>query len=210
MQHRQRTLYFFITVSLLLTSLFLGGCVTAPPNNTVNVCKIFRQYPKWYWAASDSRQRWKVPINVMMAILHQESRFTADAKPPRTKLLWVIPWKRPSSAYGYTQALNETWEVYKKSAGRHGADRDEFKDAIDFVGWYVDTAHRKAGIDKRDVYTLYLAYHEGIGGYQRGTYMRKAWLRVVASKVQRRAAIYRSQLAGCEKHLNKKPWWRKW
>lgn len=195
---------------ILLNVLILPGCVTAPPENKINVCKIFKQYPKWYWAASQSRSRWKVPINVMMAVMHQESRFTADAKPPRTKLLWVIPWTRPSSAYGYTQALDDTWEGYKKSTGNGGADRDDFKDAIDFVGWYINNANRKAGIDKRDAYALYLAYHEGIGGYQRGTYRNKRWLMQVARKVDRRAASYRQQLAYCEKSLKKKPWWKLW
>lgn len=197
-------------VGLLCIAFMLLGCTTAPPKRVNNICKIFKEYPKWYWAAQDSQKKWGIPICAQMAIVHQESRFRAKAKPPRGKLLWVIPWKRPSSAYGYTQALNQTWEGYRRSASNGGADRDDFSDALDFVGWYGYQAHQKAGIDRRNTYALYLAYHEGIGGYQRGTYKnrKKTWLRKVAHNVQSRSNTYHSQLSRCEKSLKKKPWYR--
>lgn len=188
----------------------LSGCATPRPDNVNNICDIFRQYPKWYWAAEDVRTRWHVPISVQMAIVHQESRFHATAKPARTKLLWVIPWKRPSSAYGYTQALDSTWELYKKSAGRWLARRNNFADALDFVGWYAYQAHRRAGIARNNAYELYLAYHEGIGGYERRTYLSKPWLINVARKVESKASVFHSQLARCKKQLGKKPWYRVW
>lgn len=189
--------------------LILTACATTPrPNNVNNVCHIFKQYPDWYWASKDVQTRWGVPIAVQMAIMHQESRFGARAKPPRTKLLWVIPWKRPSTAYGYTQALDSTWEHYKKSAHKRWVDRDDFKDATGFVGWYGYTAYKKAGIDRRDAYRLYLAYHEGIGGYRRKTYLKKPWLIGVARKVKRQSIRYQTQLNGCERRLARKPWYR--
>jgi hypothetical protein len=52
-----------------------------------------------------------------MSFVYQESSFQSDAKPDRTKLLWVIPWKRKSTAVGYSQALNMTWEDYKDETG---------------------------------------------------------------------------------------------
>lgn len=195
---------------LLLTSLVLSGCMTARPDHVDNICKIFRQYPKWYWATQNVQRRWGVPIPVQMAIVHQESRFTADAKPPRTKLLWIIPWKRPSSAYGYTQALNDTWKRYKRQAGGRFASRDDFANAVDFIGWYASRANHRAGIPKNDTYQLYLAYHEGVGGFIQGTYKRKAWLVNVAHKVNRRALTYDAQLAVCRRSLRKKPWYRIW
>ena len=80
------------TALVLLLGILLGGCTTAPPRNIDNICSIFRQYPKWYWAAQDVQKKWRVPISVLMAIMHQESKFRAGAKPPRRKLLWIIPF----------------------------------------------------------------------------------------------------------------------
>ena len=45
---------------------------------------------------------------VLMAFIHQESSFQAKIKPERKKLLGVIPWLRPSSSVGYSQALKNT------------------------------------------------------------------------------------------------------
>ncbi|KTD48246.1 transcriptional regulator [Legionella quinlivanii] len=183
---------------LLIPFLLLSACVSTPPPRDVNnVCSIFKQYPKWYLDAKDAERRWRVPVAVQMAIIHQESKFDANATPKRTKLLWIIPWKRPSSAYGYTQALRATWAQYKKSDGGVWAARDDFTDAVDFVGWYANQAYRRAGIQRDDTYNLYLAYHEGIGGFMRKTYLQKPWLIGVARKVKMRAMIYQAQMARC-------------
>ena len=197
-------------LSLFIVSILLYGCAQPQPDDVNNICQMFKQYPKWYWAAQDVQTRWKVPISVQMAILHQESRFNAIAKPPRTKILWIIPWKRPSTAYGYTQALDMTWKRYKSSSGNTFASRNNFDDAVDFIGWYAYQAHRKAGIARDDAYRLYLAYHEGVGGYKRKTYLSKPWLVNVARKVKRRASLFHSQLVRCENSLRSKPWWRFW
>lgn len=194
---------------LLLFVVLLAGCATPPPKRVDNVCKIFRQYPKWYWATQDSQRRWGIPTYVQMAIIHQESRFNGKARPPRRWILWVIPWTRPSSSYGYSQAKKTTWQVYKKAVGRVWADRDNFADAVDFIGWYANYAHRKLKISRTDTFRLYLAYHEGTGGYRKGTYRRKGWLVKVARRVAYRAQTYRKQLISCQKSLERKPWWRR-
>ena len=134
----------------------------------------------------------------MMAILHQESKYIGDAKPPRTTCLWIFPGPRPSSAYGYAQVLDGTWEEYQESTDNSWADRDDFGDAIDFVGWYCSLSVKKCGISKNNARNLYLAYHEGRGGYNRKTYAKKTWPLKVANKVQKRALRYRGQLAACE------------
>jgi hypothetical protein len=139
----------------------------------------------------------------MMAIMHQESRFRAKAKPPRRVFLGFIPGPRPSDAYGYSQAKASTWEWYQKSTGDRGADRDDFADAITFIGWYNYQSYKRNGIPRSDTYRLYLAYHEGHGGYGRGSYRNKDWLQTVAGKVERQAQSYRQQLAGCEKELQR-------
>ncbi|HVT63328.1 MAG TPA: hypothetical protein VHD33_07590 [Legionellaceae bacterium] len=170
------------------------------PSDVSNVCRIFKENPHWYRHAKSIEKRWWVPVHVQMAIVHQESKFDAYARPPRTKLFSIIPWKRPSTAYGYSQALNGTWALYRKSEGGFFASRTNFADALDFIGWYANQAHRRARIARSDAYSLYLAYHEGIGGYQRKTYMRKSWLPPVARKVAYRAELFRKQLAYCRLH----------
>lgn len=185
----------------LLVFLLHGCATTAPPERPDDVCEIFREHRGWHDDSAKSYQRWGIPIPVMMAILHQESSYVSDARPPRTTCLWFFPGPRPSSAYGYAQALDETWEEYRKSTGNSGADRDDFGDAIDFVGWYCHMSVKQCGISKNDARNLYLAYHEGRGGFNRKTYTGKTWLLQVADKVQKRAVMYAGQLAACEKEF---------
>ena len=169
-----------------------------PPKNGDNLCATFKEKEDWYADARQSYEKWGIPVSVQMAIMHQESHFVADAKPPRIWLLGIIPWFRPSSAYGYAQAKDETWDDYLDKTGRWYADRDDFADASDFVGWYCSVSHIKLGIQKEDTKNLYLAYHEGNGGYQRKSYLNKDGLKRIADKVAYRARLFQSQLDACK------------
>jgi hypothetical protein len=189
------------TLVILLFLLLLAGCAsTPPPTNVENICSIFDQYPDWYKDVKDSQSRWGVPIAVQMAIIYQESSFNATAKPPRKKLLWIIPWKRPSSAYGYSQALKNTWKDYEQKTGQSGS-RTAFGDAADFIGWYNNQVCKRFNLHPHNAYALYLAYHEGPGGYAGRSYLRKPWLIRVSRKVAARAATYERQLQGCAGRL---------
>ncbi len=192
--------------ALVSIAAFLAACAPPPPQHVDNICSVFQQYPDWYWSAMKTQKKWGVPVNTQLAIIYQESGFNGVAKPPRDRLLWVIPWKRPTTAYGYSQALESTWDNYQRTTNRHGADRTDFADASDFVGWYANRLHKKAGVKLWDSYNLYLAYHEGGGGYIRGTYKSKPWLMHVAMKVHDRSYLYGKQLPLCAAHI-KKPWW---
>jgi hypothetical protein len=186
------------TIIALCFFLLLTGCATLPPpDNAHNICSIFRQYPEWRQATEHTEQRWRVPVSVQMAIIYQESSFVSNAKPPRKRLLGFIPWKRPTSAYGYCQAIDHTWGLYQKSTCRYSNERHDFAEASEFVGWYADRAHRRAGISPSDAYSLYLAYHEGITNYMHKTYLKKAWLMKVAKKVRARSNMYQAQLYMC-------------
>lgn len=189
-----------------LSVALLAGCVTGPPRNPDDICEIFREKGGWYADAKAAAERWGTPIQVQMAIIHQESGYRDDVRPARTRLLWIIPWTRPTSAYGYTQALDSTWDWYKKESGNAWADRDDFDDAADFVAWYVAKSHDRIGISKWDAYSQYLAYHEGQTGFKRKTYAGKPWLKRVASRVNARAERYAGQLAGCRGDLER-GWW---
>ena len=139
-----------------------------------------------------------------MAIIKQESSFIADARPERRKLLGFIPWKRVTSARGYAQAVDGTWEMYLNDRGGWFVSRNDFEDSVDFVGWYNYKTHKQLGISVNNARALYLAYHEGRGGYKRGSYRNKPWLLTVADKVQRQADRYQVQYDGCKKKLGRR------
>ncbi|TFH27997.1 MAG: hypothetical protein E4H00_09050 [Myxococcales bacterium] len=193
-----------VAVSISLVSS--AGCSTRPPRDVGDGCAIFTEKPRWYDAAKESERRWGTPVPVQLAIIHQESRFEAKARPRRRRFLGFIPGPRPSTAYGYSQALQSTWSVYRHETGNWSARRSDFADSTDFVGWYTAKTSRVTGVSKRDAYNLYLAYHEGDGGFRRGTHKRKQWLLTTARRVSDLANRYHSQLARCEKALSKRGW----
>ena len=185
-------------LSLMMIIGGLTGCATLPPPKQAHdICQIFKQYPDWYTATRDVEKRWLLPIHVQMAIIYQESSFRADAKPPYQFLLGFIPMGRPSSAYGYAQALDSTWDLYKQNNGSLFSSRTHFKDGVDFMGWYANLAHRRANIQRNDAYRLYLAYHEGVTGYLNASDQNKPWLINIAHRVAAKASIYEAQLKKC-------------
>jgi len=182
---------------VFLALFLLGGCATLPPSNPNNLCSIFSEKEDWFDAASQAARRWGAPLPILMAIIHQESRFVEDAQPSRVRFLGIPLW-RPSSAYGYGQAKDETWDWYQTRTGNSGADRDEFGDAVDFVAWYMHQSFLKLKIPKTDAYNHYLAYHEGQAGYARGAWRNKPWLRGVARKVAAQSERYAEQMRTCQ------------
>lgn len=191
----------------LMLPLLLASCVTAPPSNVENACRIFREKPDWFDASLTVERKYGLPIQVQLAIMRQESSFRHNAAPPRDSFLGIPMWWRVSSAYGYAQVKDETWDWYKDKTGNWGADRDDYDDAVDFMGWYADVSQKTLGISKWDAYNQYLAYHEGHGGWQRKTYNSKSWLVSVARKVDANARMYGEQLRSCRHSLKSSPWW---
>ena len=189
---------------LLGLFLLLTACASAPstskppPRASYNVCTIFQKYPDWYWEALNTYYRWGVPVSVQMAIMQRESDFQAGAKPPTKKVFGFIPWGNVTSAYGYAQALDGTWQDYQQQTKNYHTKRDKFGDASDFIGWYSNKANQQLGIPLSDAYSLYLAYHEGLAGYRNKTYLQKPWLLNVAKTVQQRANLYRQQISHCK------------
>lgn len=194
-------------VSVVGLITLVSACATLPPANSDNLCHIFEERGDWYEAAVETRERWGVPVHIPMAIMYQESRFVADAQPPMEYFLWIIPIGRASDAYGYPQAKDAVWGEYLDSTGAWFANRDEFEDAIDFIGWYMDRSSRINKVSKWDAYNQYLNYHEGHGGFRRGSYKSKAWLQNVARKVESRAKRYSEQYWGCKDDLASSWFW---
>ncbi|MFD1329617.1 transglycosylase SLT domain-containing protein [Mycoplana ramosa] len=185
-------------VFVVVLTMMLAACGTVP-RNTDNACAVFEQrdglFENWERDARRVEREYGVPVPVLMATVYAESGFRHNAKPPRTKLFGFIPWKRASSAYGYSQALDGTWDRYKKSTGRWMAKRSDFGDAVRFVGWYHHQSHLKNGIALNDTYRLYVAYHDGHAGYARGNWSGPA--KTGAARASKMASRYAKQLRNC-------------
>lgn len=174
-----------------------GGREQSAPRNLDNACRLLDERPTYYRAFRATEARWGVPIPVLMAIIYQESKFVGNARTPHQYALGIIPMGRQSSAFGYSQALDGTWEEYQRSQGR--GRRDDIFDATDFMGWYMSQTTRELGIPLHDTENQYLAYHEGRGGYARQSYLEKGWLMRVAADLDDRAAMYDAQLRSCRR-----------
>lgn len=184
----------------LVLTLLVSACGSSQysaPRNLDNACSIVKERPAYLAAMERAENRWGVPVPVQMATIYQESKFIGNARTPHQFALGVIPMGRQSSAYGYSQALDATWDDYRRSSGRRSARRDNIRDATDFIGWYMNETSERLGISKADAWSQYLAYHEGRGGFSRGTYRKKDWLVRVANKVSSRAVDYQVQLITC-------------
>ena len=186
------------TSAALLALGILSGCASdSQPDNVENACAIFNDRPHWERALIRAERKWHAPANVAMAIIWKESSFRDDAAPPKQYLLGFIPNGRISSAYGFSQAIDGTWDWYMRETGNTGADRDDFEDSADFVGWYMAKSQQLDGIRMDDAYNQYLAYHEGHAGFRRGTWKSKEWLRATASEVYRKSLEYERHIAAC-------------
>ena len=185
---------------LILFFLLFSAC-SSIPSNTSNSCIIFDERYLWYKHAKKVEQKWGTPIYIQLAIIKMESDFDWLAKPARGKIFKVIPYKRPSSSFGYSQAINSTWEQYKKETGNNLATRMRFKDSVDFIGWYTNKTETILKISKKDAFRQYLAYHEGWGNYK--NYKKNKKVIKLAKKVDKQSKIYKKQLSNCINSLNK-------
>ena len=193
-------MFKFKNISLIFLIISISAC-SSIPQNTSNSCSIFNERYLWYKHAKKTEKKWGTPIYVQLAIIKMESDFDWLAKPQRLKLFKVIPFKRPSSSFGYSQAVKGTWEQYKNETGNKLATRARFKDSVDFIGWYTDKTESLLKISKKDAFRQYLAYHEGWSGYK--NYKNNQKVIGLAKKVEKQSKKYKSQMKKCQKKLNK-------
>jgi hypothetical protein len=185
---------------IILILILLTGC-SSIPNNTANSCSIFNERYLWYKHTKKAEEKWGTPIYIQLAIIKMESDFDWLAKPARKKIFKVIPYKRLSSSFGYSQAVKGTWEQYKKETGNKLATRVRFKDSVDFIGWYTNKTETILNISKKDAFKQYLAYHEGWGNFR--YYKKNKKVIRLAKKVQKQSNIYKNQLSRCKSSLSR-------
>ena len=193
-----------IAIIFSLILIFTVACTSLKQIDTANSCILFDSKKGWYKSTKKSFDKWEAPIALQLAIINQESSFHQFAKPKRKRLFGIILGSRPSTAFGYAQVTNPTWNWYKSRTGNKNASRANFQDVTDFIGWYSEQSKKMLGISKNDFYNQYLAYHEGQGGWKRKAFNSKKWLLDVAKKVETDANKYNNQLRECENQLNNK------
>ncbi len=196
-----------IAALVLSAVVAITACTSTPPQSQDNLCAIFDEYPQWYDAAKDSEERWGTPPHILMSFVKHESAFVNDAKPPRDWFLFV-PLPRGSSAEGYAQAQDAAWDEYQDENGGLFKSRSDMKDALDFIGWYNHLSSESLGISKWDPKQMYLAYHEGRGGYARGSYNSKPEVVQTADRVDWQAREYGAQLLQCEDRFRCRHWYQ--
>lgn len=188
-------LFALLAIVFALTSCAGGD---RPPSTVIDACRMQSERPKWFRAMRQTERKWGVPVAVQLATISRESSFRHDAQPTRRVGSGIFARNVPrSSAYGYAQALDGTWAGYMRETGRRRADRSDFADSSDFIGWYMNSNSRVNRVPLGDAYNQYLAYHEGTTGFARGSYRSKAWLGPVAQDVQAWAIRYDQQLNRC-------------
>ena len=191
-----RFLYF------LIFSL-LASC-SSIPKNTKNACSIFSERYLWYKHVKNSSEKYGAPVHVILAFVKKESGFNRWAKPKRTKLFKIIPYKRPSSSFGYSQAINKTWDLYKTETDNPLALRARFKDSVMFIGWYMHKTNKINKIRFNDSYRQYLNYYLGWGNYAQKAYKTDKKAIIFAKSVKTQSNIYRKQLKSCKKSFDRK------
>ena len=128
-------------------------------------------------------------------------------------MICSLPGDQPHTDPGVTHPVGDAQQPRPDGDGGpfgHGgagdnriASRANFGDAVDFVGWYNHHSVQRSNIALTDARNLYLAYHEGHTGYNRGTYQNKRWLLDAAAAVERNAVRYQTQYATCRDSLDR-------
>ena len=181
---------------------FLASC-SSIPKYPQNACKIFGENYLWYKSTKKSSETYGAPVHIILAFIKKESGFNRWAKPKRKKLFKVLPYKRPSSSFGYSQAVNKTWELYKNETNNPLALRARFKDSVMFIGWYINKTNKINKIPFNDSYRQYLNYYLGWGAYSKKVYKIDKKAIIFAKSVEKQSKIYKKQLKECQKSLDR-------
>ena len=185
---------------ILLILIFATTSCSIFPTKKVSqhhACSLIESKRSWKRAVIKTERKWGISPGMQLSFILTESNFRPRAKTQKTYFLGFVPTGRLSSAFGYAQAIDSTWETYQKSSGNRFSSRTNFADSVDFVGWYTNETTKKLKIKKSDVVNQYLAYHQGHRGYLRGAFKKKPNLIQAAKRTEENALKYDNQLKRC-------------
>jgi len=184
---------------IIILTFLITSCsnLSKIPSDQTNACSILKEKRSWYRALQNVEKKWGVSKGTQLSFILTESNFRPRAKTQRTYVLGVIPKGRLSSAFGYAQVIDSTWQWYKESTGNKYASRTTFRDSTDFIGWYFNETQKKLKISKKDVYNQYLAYHQGHQGFKNKSYKNKLNLLKVAKNTHKKSIIFDKQIRKC-------------
>lgn len=186
----------FILIFLLFTPV---SCSLISKNKMSqdDACSIIENKRSWKRAVLKVEQKWQISPGMQLSFILTESNFRPRAKTPKKYFLGFFPTGRLSSAFGYAQAIDSTWEKYQEDTNNRFSSRTNFADSVNFIGWYANETNYKLAIKKSDVFNQYLAYHQGHRGYKSGAYKAKKNLIDVAKRTEKNAFKFNSQLKSC-------------
>ena len=196
-------IHFYKINKFVLTLLFFLSACSSVPKHPQNACKIFGEKYFYLKYTRASSKKWGVPISSILAVINKESSFKRFAKPKRTKLFKIIPYRRPSSSLGFSQAVNKTWDLYKKENNKPAALRISFKNSSDFIGWYFWKTNKINKVSIQDTRNMYLNYYLGWSAYKNKAYKTDKKAIIYAKSVEKQAKIYKNQLRECSSVLKK-------
>lgn len=177
--------FFLMRNLLIFCSIFIFWLPMSSFADSNSICQVIKVHPSWYKDAKAVQKKYGVPVYVQLAIIHEESHFKANARNPH------------SSAFGYAQAVNQIWTTYKASSGNSKDVRNNFADATKFIGWYAQRMHKQINVSPKSAYELYLAYHDGAGGYLSDMHKKYDSTKRLADHVQQVAGQYKEALIAC-------------
>ena len=96
--------------------MFVLTSCSSVPKNTKNIVQFLRKNTCGI-STQKMLKKWGVPVHIQLAFVKKKAILIAML--PRHKLFKVIPYKRKSSSFGYSQAVKGTWEQYKNETGKN-------------------------------------------------------------------------------------------
>ena len=196
-------IHFYKTNKFILIVLFFLTACSSVPKYPQDACKIFSEKYFYLKYSREASKKWGVPISSILAVINKESSFKRFAKPKRTKLFKIIPYRRQSSSLGFSQAVVKTFSLYKKENNKPLALRISFRNSSDFIGWYFWKTNKINQVSLNDTRNMYLNYYLGWGAYKNKAYEKDRKAILFAKNVEKQAKIYKNQLRECKSILNK-------
>ena len=148
---------------------------TPSQQEVADACLLLKQNRPWHEALRDTARNWGAPMGFQLAVIKQESSFDGERPAASRRPPMVRARRRRTRVIG--QGLQPGARIPRGRCTRRrpatGAPAATTSaTSSDFIGWYFSTTGKRTGLGQFDYKGHYLAYHEGAGGYLKGTWTR--------------------------------------